>query len=488
MIHATTIFKVQKHIDRIINSLLPFYEFANTQMVPWLTDKLWEKYVSDEIRNEIRTKDDVKLAIDLFFQHDSPPISLIKRFPALHKHIEERKTFFLENFDDKIYLNENELMDEFKRLKIPINTGLAFNVKEFTSLKKNHEVEVASSIVGTLAKARGKEHFVLDVGDGKGYLSSRLAVEFNLKVLGVDGNANNSIEALKRNEKFTKAWKHLVRKGAERNKMNEPEEVIIPSDQYKTASAMIFGETNLMKLIDEAYPNEDIEDICIAGLHTCGNLGPNTLKQFVKNDKIKVVMSIPCCFNLIHEEFTRDYFNDIERKNECEGDYGFPLSDHLRSKKFKLGRNARMLATQCLERIVETRKMPEANLYYRAILEKLLRERWLKDQPVLKFKIGKIKNCQSLEEYLKKGCKKLNIDMDLTTEQIAIIEKDHELDRELMTLHYFLRLLLAKSIETLISLDRFLYLLERNIRHVYLVKLFDPAISPRNLAVIAIKD
>lgn len=457
-------------------------------MVPWLTHRLWENYMAEDIQSEIKTKEDIKSAIELFFKQNSPPFELTKRYPALNKHIQHQKTFYLENLEDKLYLTESELMDEFKRLQIPINTGLSFDVKEFMKEKKNYEVEVASSIVGTLARARGVEHFVLDVGDGKGYLSSRLAIEFNLKVLGIDGNLMNSIEAKKRNEKLSRVWNSLVKKEARKKIIDEPDLIQSDANKYQTTAAMIYEDTNLNELINEAYPDEDVGDICIAGLHTCGNLGANTLRHFVNNEKIKVVMSIPCCFNLLHEEFIRDYFNQIERENERPGDFGFPMSDYLRKRSFWLGRNIRMLGTQCLEKVLEAQQLPEATLFYRAVFEKLLRERWRRDEPHKMIRLGKSKRCKNLQDYLTKGCKKLNIEMDLSSEEILELEKQHDFDRELINLHYFLRLQLAKPIEALISLDRYLYLLERNIRHVYLVKLFDPTISPRNLAVIAIKE
>lgn len=143
-----TILKVQKNLDKLISALSPHYEFFSIQMVPWLCENLWDKFVPEEIRNEIKCKEDVRTAIDLFFQQNSPPEELIKKHPALHKHIEHQKSFFLENLDDKLYLTENELLEEFKRLKIPIQTGLSFDIKEWMSEKKCHEVEVASSIVG----------------------------------------------------------------------------------------------------------------------------------------------------------------------------------------------------------------------------------------------------------------------------------------------------------------------------------------------------
>lgn len=43
---------------------------------------------------------------------------------------------------------------------------------------------------------------VIDAGDGKGYLSTRLSLEHNIKVLGVDYNPINTIGAKLRSEKL----------------------------------------------------------------------------------------------------------------------------------------------------------------------------------------------------------------------------------------------------------------------------------------------
>lgn len=43
---------------------------------------------------------------------------------------------------------------------------------------------------------------VIDAGDGKGYLSTRLSLEHNIKVLGVDCNPVNTRGALLRSEKL----------------------------------------------------------------------------------------------------------------------------------------------------------------------------------------------------------------------------------------------------------------------------------------------
>lgn len=53
---------------------------------------------------------------------------------------------------------------------------------------------------------------ILDLGSGKGYLSQNLALQYGLKVIGVDSSQGNTENAKKRNEKLLKAWTGLVKK------------------------------------------------------------------------------------------------------------------------------------------------------------------------------------------------------------------------------------------------------------------------------------
>ena len=61
---------------------------------------------------------------------------------------------------------------------------------------------------------RVEHSFVVDAGDGKGYLSSRLALEHKLKVLGVDASTSNTDAAVERRDKLgvsTHEWSKCTR-------------------------------------------------------------------------------------------------------------------------------------------------------------------------------------------------------------------------------------------------------------------------------------
>jgi len=483
----STILKLHKNIDKIIKFLEP-RDFLNCHMVTYFCDDLWNKFIPETIRSEISNKDDVKTAIEVFFQQENADPELIKKHQHLYNHIQMTKTFYLENLEDKLYITGEELKEVFRRINIPACVGLNVSVREFMKEKKNHEVEIISDVIAGLSKAREKQHFIIDVGDGKGYLSSRLSLEFKLKVLGIDGNQQNTQEAQRRNKLLAKQWKALVTKEAKKKNIEAPDfaDVTIETDLYKTTSKMVFADTDLKQLATEKFPDEDVNDICLVGLHTCGNLAPNSLKQFVNNDDIKLLCNVGCCYHHLFEEFEKDFFNDELREMDERDEPGFPMSTYLRGKNYKLGRNARMLGSQCIERAIANRSLPNESLFYRALFDKLLHEKWFPNEPRKVFRLGKLKY-KTLEDYLTRGCKKFGINMDLTSAEIEKLYNDHEYERHLINLSYFIRLLSAEAIETLILIDRYLYLLESGADEVFLVKIFDPVISPRNYALIAIK-
>ncbi|XP_048792498.1 probable methyltransferase-like protein 25 isoform X2 [Lagopus muta] len=77
---------------------------------------------------------------------------------------------------------------------------------EFMNNKKSHEVQVMSELVDKIAKYCGLKQ-VIDIGSGKGYLSSFLSMQYNLKVYGIDSSKTNTNGAHERNRKLKKHWK-----------------------------------------------------------------------------------------------------------------------------------------------------------------------------------------------------------------------------------------------------------------------------------------
>ena len=192
---------IKQQIDSLINLLEPFHELVNCHMVDVLTKNHWKNFIPEKIRNEVVNLEDVQSAISLFWSHQN--ISPDDEIAVKHKNLLDFLKLSNSHHLDKLNccLNIDQLIEELEKQNIPYEVGLNLKMNDFMKKKKNHEIEITSSVIATLAK-RLKNGLILDVGDGKGYLSSRLSLEYHLDVLGIDGNPLNSEQAEKRNTKL----------------------------------------------------------------------------------------------------------------------------------------------------------------------------------------------------------------------------------------------------------------------------------------------
>ncbi|XP_034719309.1 methyltransferase-like protein 25 [Etheostoma cragini] len=85
----------------------------------------------------------------------------------------------------------------------PAEIGAELETDEFMNSKKSHEVQSMSEVVACLAQ-RCRVKQVIDVGSGKGYLSSFLSLQYGLQVYGIDSSSTNTHGAHERNRKLKK--------------------------------------------------------------------------------------------------------------------------------------------------------------------------------------------------------------------------------------------------------------------------------------------
>ncbi|XP_030712316.2 probable methyltransferase-like protein 25 [Globicephala melas] len=457
------------------------------------------------------------------------------------------------------------------------------NVKpdEFMNLKKSHEVQAMSELISSVADYCGIKQ-IIDLGSGKGYLSSFLSLKYGLKVYGIDSSNTNTHGAEERNRKLKKHWKVYHRRSkldvnglalqmtkerkvqdeikfkadiegvcnsstANQEKMSTsdflqdfsgsvisnirkqmenlhvysnreenlcfenafslrdllPINAIEPtssshipkrkmsvankerrkmtsksneSNIYSPLTSFITADSELHDII------KDLEDCLMVGLHTCGDLAPNTLRIFTSKSEIKGVCSVGCCYHLLSEEFENPHKECTQEK------WGFPMCHYLKEERWCCGRNARMSACLALERVAVGQGLPTESLFYRAVLQDIIKDCY----GITKCDrhVGKIySKSSSFLDYVRKSLKKLGLDESKLPERIIMdyYEKYKPRMNELEAFN-MLKVVLAPCIETLILLDRLCYLKEQDdIAWSALVKLFDPVKSPRCYAIIALK-
>lgn len=143
-----------------------------------------------------------------------------------------------------------------------------------------------------------------------------------------------------------------------------------------------------------------------------------------------------------------------------------------------------MLASQSVYRTIYAKELPNLCLFYRSLFEVLICGK-IQDQKYAQ--VGKIKKIKNFPDYFRKCLKRIDIEMDIDDNDLNILYNKYDYERQLLNLFYLIRMTLAPVIETIILLDRLLYLKENSIDKSYIVKLFDSVVSPRCYGLVALK-
>ncbi|XP_006882598.1 PREDICTED: methyltransferase-like protein 25 [Elephantulus edwardii] len=248
------------------------------------------------------------------------------------------------------------------------------------------------------------------------------------------------------------------------------------SSIYSPLTSFITADSDLHVLI------KDLEDCLMVGLHTCGDLAPNTLRIFTSKREIKGVCSVGCCYHLLSEEF------ENQHKEYGQEKWGFPMCHYLKEERWCCSRNARMSACLALERVAVGQGVSTESLFYRAVLQDIIKDCY----GIVKCNqhVGKMySKSSSFLDYVRKSLKKLGLDESKLPEKTVMdYYKKYKPRMNELEAFNMLKVVLAPCIETLILLDRLCYLKEQeDVAWSTIVKLFDPVKSPRCYAVIAFK-
>lgn len=305
---------------------------------------------------------------------------------------------------------------------------------------------------------------LIDVGAGVGHLARYLAYAHNLQVACVDSNTDFTDAAHKFDAQLEKSVRRLEDSKGGR--------VLVRVAPPVHVNAYLHPDMPLQgfhKILAEKFQISDSAlHYGIIGLHTCGDLGPVLIKMFAADTKASVLFSVGCCYMKIENHFPMSSF----------------LSGHMTT--WKLTYTNAELACHAIEMYTDRLRTGEQDKLkvhcYRAVLEKLLVFR----DPALRHTILKTvakAHLLSFEEYATKATSKLTLEIDPSEFNTEQINKELSSWWDVVT-YYTLRLALAPILETVILLDRCVYLYEQGFSSV-LVPLFDPVLSPRNQLIFA---
>ncbi|KAM9214825.1 methyltransferase-like protein 25B [Leptosomus discolor] len=359
--------------------------------------------------------------------------------------------------------------------------------------KKQHEIRRLGKLLQRLSQATGCDR-VVDIGAGQGHLSRLLAFGLGFSVTAVEGDGRLAATA----ERFDRELlRELGKRGAagpprrcQPTRRPPPPSPLTPRGPQHVAGRLDpsapWGEFLLPPDPPGPGPtarnplagpggSEGGSRVLVTGLHACGDLSPALLRHFARSPAVAAVTSVACC----HMKLTT-------RPHPAGGPPGYPLSSWVAGLPgHELSYRAREAACHALEGYAGRLGEGHGGLRapcYRAALETLIRaadprQRRPGVQP------GKAAQALSFPQYARLGLPRVGLDpaaIPLDSEAVgAMLEQQDK-----VVAFFSLTLLLAPLVETLILLDRLLYLREQGFQCA-LVPLFDPRFSPRNLALVA---
>ncbi|PIN26497.1 rRNA adenine N-6-methyltransferase [Handroanthus impetiginosus] len=527
-------------IHAIIDFLKPYWFFLDAHVVNFFKDKLWEavdKEWMDCLRKEPVEK---LLQIPSGVVQDHWPASL--------------KEYVLTLRSLSLHRNQADLQEAFPGLRVaPLNNVLAQGMNQKKKHEIEVLAAVIGTIArrvgaytivdvgsgqGYLAQVLSFEHelsvIAIDASSHHGSVTNARAkrIEKHYAAKMCKSRAENKGFSVPRT---------VTCRVLSTAMLKDVSSSLVQMDDLENPA--IFRENSDRKPLEGIHGNEspshlkaaDKSSLVLAGLHACGDLSVTMLRTFMECDEVKAVISIGCCYNLLSEEGIK------EADNQC----GFPVSMGAKSASVQLGKNARDLACQSAERwrgLGEAAGLHNFELHaFRAAFQMVLSQynpEIIMRSPAIG-RQGKAlrrqhhrrileSNAESAESFSQKYCS-TSAEAPLTNEPSypkSSIEDSNSVDRysmflkfcksglgrlglhdtqdiefsrlwleteefsELVGPYWTLRAALGPVLETLLLLDRLLFLQEQCdvLVKAAILPLFDPVLSPRNMALIAEKD
>ncbi|GKA14863.1 S-adenosyl-L-methionine-dependent methyltransferases superfamily protein, partial [Tanacetum coccineum] len=405
--------------------------------------------------------------------------------------------------------------------------------------KKRHEIEALAAVVSSVARDV-ETNTVIDLGAGQGYLSQVLSFEYNLSVMAIDASSHHGNITHARAERIKKHYDAKMRKSSLGGRdVTLPKTVtcrVLSSDMLKMLLETKDVDSTVTSCLSKS--SNDTHSLLLTGLHACGDLSVTMLRTFLECKEVKAVVSIGCCYNLLSEE----------ESEQDDALCGFPVSQGVKSTGLHLGKSSRDLACQsadrwkCMEKdaslhnfelhafraafqMVLSRYFPETlnasptvgrqgkalrRKQQRMLVSTKYSEETINSQTLVNSNLDV--NCCGAETDKSSCNADVPIGNDKDVDRCSLFEKFslsamhrlktnhiHDIDfagiwkeaepfAEMIGPYWSLRATLGPVIETLILLDRLLFLQEYGDSvEAVMLPIFNPSVSPRNVAIIAKK-
>ncbi|XP_035828544.1 methyltransferase-like protein 25 isoform X2 [Aplysia californica] len=370
-------------------------------------------------------------------------------------------------------------------------TGLDATMSRGMNPKKKHEVEWMASLVDKVV-TDAKCHLVVDIGSGLGYLDHVLHQVYGHPVLGLETSESHTCAAEAR-----ACQQGISCGGVVNRKFN-----ITNGDEcFQQLDALIREEAQGLTCLcrhkktreneagEHHWKGTDGEElrVCVIGLHCCGDLSTSMLSLFDRSDHVKALCYVSCCYHkMAYSDHTspgtfeyfpfsqsgKSQYRQVTQSSPCP-----PVSP------FTLRLGAQETKCRWRSQTEEDHADHTRHVAYRALLEFTSTPSTAMRQRVRKCDFS------SFQSFLTSYFPEDKTD-DETRRQICDLKRyfcEHKDVFDLIEPWTCLQVIIQPVVESLVYRDRLVWLKERGHFDSRIVPVFDDLISPRNLALVAIK-
>ncbi|XP_072503371.1 methyltransferase-like protein 25B [Notamacropus eugenii] len=442
-----------------LTRVLPLYGFIlDAYIIEFFTDCLWEKLPSSwqEVLDGLTPPQIATMLLEMPSAGEEIRYRSVWPLTLLALKATAHALAFIRTPES---LGPNEFQENPSQSSL-----LAAQFRKHVKPKKQHEIRRLGELVKKLSDITGCNQ-VVDMGSGQGHLTRFLALGLGLSVTGIEKDSR----LVERAQHLDQELLSILKK----EEWRKPQIISAiprrpPNHIVSWVDPTALSQELLSPLKSEAV-QAPARRLLLTGLHACGDLSVTLLQHFACCPEAVALASVGCCY----------------MKLTTPG--GYPLShwvsglqDHRLPYKF------REVACHALEEYAERLRGAGPTLRthcYRAALETVIRGA----QPGLcRPGVQSIPRAHDLplEEYIRLGLQRVGLDPAVPLD-LAFLNECMAQEHRVVAF-FSLALLLAPLVETLILLDRLLFLQEQGC-YAELLPVFRPELSPRNLVLVATK-
>uniref|UniRef100_A0A3Q3JUJ3 Methyltransferase domain-containing protein n=1 Tax=Monopterus albus TaxID=43700 RepID=A0A3Q3JUJ3_MONAL len=213
LLFDTILTEIQQRIDEVKRFLSVTLGIANAHTVEFYTHDVWKQLMAvspEEVLSAVSSCTDQQREPEHRGKEQTGTkfgfCRNTNRLVDTHELLQMAKVYSVPGLG--VSLSRNELLQALRENRPQSSAsaaemGTEVEPDEFMNSKKSHEVQSMSEVVACLAQCCGVKQ-VIDVGSGKGYLSSFLSLQYGLRVYGIDSSSTNTHGAQERNRKIKK--------------------------------------------------------------------------------------------------------------------------------------------------------------------------------------------------------------------------------------------------------------------------------------------